>query len=104
MHISCKLVQPLSDEDMRNPDVKKRLKAFDDKIAAKLANNETLADAEYPTEGWHIEDIADLDNPYLPYDPEANIKDVDDYTEEDLEKTSHHKFYFSPESWSSQGP
>ena len=67
VHISCTSVQPFSDEDMRNPDVKKRLKAFDDKIAAKLAKNEILADAEDILERWHLDDTADLDDPYLPH-------------------------------------
>ena len=48
MHISRTLVQPLCNEDIRGPDVKKILKALDDKIDAKLANNETLVDAEDP--------------------------------------------------------
>ena len=46
MHISCTLVQPFSDEDMHNPNAKKRLKEFDNKITLKLAKNEILEDAE----------------------------------------------------------
>ena len=56
---------------MWNPDVKKRLKEFDVKISVNLANNDILADAEYPPEGWHLDYTAELDSPYLPYEPET---------------------------------
>ena len=42
------LVQPFSDEDKGNPDVNKRLKAFDDNIATNIANNEIIKDSEDP--------------------------------------------------------
>ena len=43
------LVQSFPNEGMRDPGVKKRLKEFDDKIAAKLTNNDIIEDAEDPT-------------------------------------------------------
>ena len=42
-------VQPLSNYNTRGTDVNKRLKAFDDKIAASIAKNDILADYEDPT-------------------------------------------------------
>ena len=48
VHISPISVQPFSDEDTQNPDVKKRLKSFNENISTKLANNETLEDVEDP--------------------------------------------------------
>ena len=71
---------------MQNLDVKKRLKAFDEKITLNLANNEIITDAEDPPEGWHIDDAADLDDPYIPYDPEDKIPETDYYTKEALDK------------------
>ena len=64
------LGQPLSDKDMQNTEFNKRLKAFDDKITAKLANNDILADNENNPEGWHIY-ANNIDNPHLKYEPEA---------------------------------
>ena len=86
VHISHTSVQPLSDEDMRNPDVNKSFKAFDDNISVKLAKNEILVDAEDPSEVCHLDDNADLDDTYLPYEPEAEMPEADDYTEKDLDK------------------
>ena len=74
------LVQPFSDTDMQNPDVKKKLKAFDDNIATNISKNEILADSKYPPEGWHS-DADDIENSHLPYDPEADIKEAYYYTE-----------------------
>ena len=62
MHIYRTLVQPFSYEYMQNPDVKKRLKAFDDEITTKLVNNDTLEDDEDPLEGWHLDDTTDIEN------------------------------------------
>ena len=70
-HLFRTSVQTFSDEDMWNPDVKKRLKEFDVKISVNLAYNDILTDAEYPTEGWHLDYTAELDSPYLPYEPET---------------------------------
>ena len=64
------LVQPLSDKDMLNPEVNKRLKAFDDNITANIANNDILVDNENTPEGWHIY-ANNIDNPHLKYEPEA---------------------------------
>ena len=86
LHIYRTSVQPFSDEDMQNPGVKKRLKSFYDKISVNIANNETLVDAEYPPELWHIDDTAYLDNPYLPYNPEAKIAEAYYCTYWDLDK------------------
>ena len=61
------LVQPFSDEDIWNPDVKKRIKAFVDKISAKKIKNEIFADYEDSLEGWHL-DANDIGQ-HLPYDP-----------------------------------
>ena len=83
--ISRTTVQPFSDEDMRDPDVKKRLKAFDDKIAAKMRKNEVLLDEEAPPEGWNLEPD-ELDDPHIPYEPEAEMPEADEYTEEALDK------------------
>ena len=46
MHILHTSVQLLSDEDMRNPDAKKRLQAFNDKISVKFAKNNILVDCK----------------------------------------------------------
>ena len=86
MHISHTLVQPFYDNCIRKPDVKKRLKVFNDKISAKFAKNETLADSEDHSEVWHLDDTAELNNPYLPYNPEADITKAGYYTEEALDK------------------
>ena len=51
---------------MRNPDINKNFKAFNDKIVAKLANNEIHVDTEDPPEGWRLDNTADLNDPYLP--------------------------------------
>ena len=85
VHIFHTSVQPFSDKDMRNPDIQKRLKSFDDKIAANIANNETLVDAEDTPEGCYLGDTADIENPYLPYKPDAEMLEVDDYTKDALE-------------------
>ena len=47
--MSHTLVQLFSDEDMKISYVRKRLKAFDNKIAAKLKINDIIEDAEDPT-------------------------------------------------------
>ena len=86
MHVSHTSVQTFSDEDMRNLDVKKRLILFDDKIVAKLAKNETLVDVEDTPKGWNIGDNLDLENKYLPYNPDFEIPETNDYTNEDLDK------------------
>ena len=65
------LVQQLSDEDMKTK-INKRIKAFDNKISARIANNKIIADAEYPTEIWQL-DYGNLGNTHLIYNPEANI-------------------------------
>ena len=57
---------------MWNPDVRKRLKEFDDRINEKLANNEIIADAEYSPEGWQL-DANDIENPHMPYDLEFKM-------------------------------
>ena len=60
-----KLVQKFSDEDMKNTYVNNRLKAFDNKVSAKLSNNEILVDNEYPPEVYHL-DADDIDDPCFP--------------------------------------
>ena len=62
-HIGSKI----SDGDMWNPDVKKRLKPFNDKIAEKLANNRIIEDSEDSPEEWHLDDASKIDDTYLPY-------------------------------------
>ena len=52
---------------MWNPDVKKRLKPFNDKIAEKLANNRIIEDSEDSPEEWHLDDASKIDDTYLPY-------------------------------------
>ena len=47
--MSHTLVQLFYDEDMKISYVRKRLKAFDDKISAKLKINDIIEDAEDPT-------------------------------------------------------
>ena len=71
------------------PDINKRIKAFDNKISARIANNKIIADAEYPTEIWQL-DYGNLGNTHLIYNPEANIWEEDEYTEEALKNTSQH--------------
>ena len=83
--MSHTLVQLFYDEDMKISYVKKRLKAFDDKIAAKLKINDIIEDDEDPTEEWYL-DANDINDPHLPYKLEAKITDTDEYTEEALEK------------------
>ena len=75
VHLTRKLVQPFYHEDIHNPDFKKRLKAFGDKIAAKIANNDILVDSEDSPERWHL-DANDTDSPHLPYDPDAKITEA----------------------------
>ena len=70
---------------MQNPDVKKRLKAFDYNISTKIANKYILADSEDPPEGWHL-DAGNIDDPHLSYRMEAKITEADEYNEEALEK------------------
>ena len=50
LHIYRTSVQPFSDEGMQNLEVNKRIKASNDKISAKLVNNEILEDDTDPPE------------------------------------------------------
>ena len=78
-------VQPFTNEEMRSPDNKLKMKEFDMKLNTSIRNDEfVIHDGAEP--GRLLDELDDELDQFTPYEPEAEMPEADDFDDESFDE------------------